>query len=182
MVTATVQGNYPRGNVGGSHVPSGQASSASASSISGAAAGVARTSAESLTCLSSYLLTGCCESGRGKRDANFLAISKKVATMLSSWWAYLIAPCRAACVFAAHTILAAFIYFCVWLLEQFIHLFSASEPMLWNNVPAHYVFDGGEFFIVIGVAVHGLRDIWIALESGTPRVEALLSKTSDGSK
>jgi hypothetical protein len=79
---------------------------------------------------------------------------------------YLIPSCRAACVFAIHSTLAAFIYLCLWLLEHFIHLFSSSEPILWDYVPLRYVFDAGEALMVVAVAIHGLKEVWTALESG----------------
>jgi hypothetical protein len=78
---------------------------------------------------------------------------------------YLIPSCRAAVVFAIHSVLAAFIYSCLWLLEQFIHLFSSSEPMLWDNFPLRYIFDGGEASMVVAVAIHGWKEVWTALES-----------------
>lgn len=79
--------------------------------------------------------------------------------------AYLIPYSRAGFVFAMHSALAAFVYFCMWLLERFIHLFS-SEPMLWNYVPVRYMFEGGAALLIIAIAIHGLKDMWIALESG----------------
>jgi hypothetical protein len=54
----------------------------------------------------------------------------------------------------------------MWLLERFIHLFSSSEPMLFDRFPLRYVFDGGEALMVVVVAIHGLKDVWTALESG----------------
>jgi hypothetical protein len=86
--------------------------------------------------------------------------------MLMVMKAYLIRSCRAAGIFAIHSALAALIYLCLWLLERFIHLFSSSEPMLWDYVPMRYVFDGGEALMVAAVAIHGLKDVWTALESG----------------
>jgi hypothetical protein len=79
---------------------------------------------------------------------------------------YLIPSARAGFVFATHIALAAFIYSCMWLLERFIHLFSSSEPMLWDYVPLRYIFDGGEALMVITIAIHGLKEVWTALESG----------------
>jgi nitrate reductase gamma subunit len=79
---------------------------------------------------------------------------------------YLILSCRAGFVFAIHSALAAFIYLCVWLLEKFVHLFSSSEPMLWDYVPLRYIFEGGEALMIGAVVIHGLKDVWTALESG----------------
>jgi hypothetical protein len=54
----------------------------------------------------------------------------------------------------------------MWLLERFIHLFSSSEPMLWDYVPGRYIFEGGEALMIIAIAIHGLKEVWAALESG----------------
>jgi hypothetical protein len=80
--------------------------------------------------------------------------------------AYLILSFRAGFVFAVQGALAAFIYSGMWLLERFIHLFSSSEPMLWDYVPRRCVFDGGEALMVGAVAIHGLKDVWTVLECG----------------
>lgn len=54
----------------------------------------------------------------------------------------------------------------MWLLERFIHLFSSSEPMLWDYVPVRYMFDGGAALMLIAIATLGLKEVWTALESG----------------
>jgi hypothetical protein len=101
---------------------------------------------------------------------------------------YLIPVCRAAFVFAIHSALAAFIYLCLWLLEHFIHLFSSSEPMLWDYVPLRYVFDAGEALMVAAVAIHGSKEVWAALESGhavqrvSPSRDAEAVRAADGSE
>jgi hypothetical protein len=91
-------------------------------------------------------------------------------------------------VFAIHGVLVAFIYSCIWLLEQFIHLFSSTQPMLFDYVPLRYVFDVGEALMVGAVAIHGLKEVWAALESGKapPRLSlnrdaARVAQKGDGS-
>jgi hypothetical protein len=96
---------------------------------------------------------------------------------------YLIPSCRAAVVIAVHCALAAFIYFCMWLLEHFIHLFSSSEPMLWDYVPLRYVIDAGKTLMVAAVAIHGVKEVWAALESGQPPSrDADAVRAADGSE
>jgi hypothetical protein len=57
------------------------------------------------------------------------------------------------------------VYSCLWLLERYtLYLFSSSEPMLWDYVPVRYIFDGGDALMIFALAVHGLKEVWIALD------------------
>lgn len=38
--------------------------------------------------------------------------------------------------------------------------------MLWDKFPLRYVFEGGEALMVGAIAIHGLKEVWTALESG----------------